>query len=84
MNHKRVFLYLVILLFLSFLVKAEANSPQAVFLQPIQVYGKDCDRASDLTTLEFRDGKTKKDWAVQSKTMGLGSGMLIDFMLSPH
>ena len=65
MNHRRVFLYLVILLFLSFLVKAEANSPQAVVLQPIQVYGKDCDRASDLTTLEFRDGKTKKDWAVQ-------------------
>ena len=27
------------------------------------VYGVDMDRASDFTTLEFREGMTKKDWA---------------------
>ena len=48
---------------------AEEKSPKAVVLQWIEVYGEDLDRASDLTTLEFRDNKTKKAWADKTSSI---------------
>lgn len=38
-------------------------TPRQTVLQWTQIYGVDMDRASDFTTLEFREGMTKKDWA---------------------
>jgi len=40
-------------------------SPRQTVFQWTQVYGVDMDSASDFTTLEFREGMTKKDWAAR-------------------
>ena len=37
-------------------------TPRQTVIKWTQVYGVDMDRASDLTTLVYREGMTKKDW----------------------
>jgi hypothetical protein len=54
-----------LLILISF-TQAQERSPKDVVLLWTEVYGIDFDRASDLTTLNFREGKTKKDWAAQA------------------
>ena len=70
--HKTQILVLVILsAFLLFtgcqknsvLVENRQETPSEVVMEWIEVYGVDLDKASELTTLEFRDGKTKEVWA---------------------
>ncbi len=46
---------------------ARENPPLAVVKKWIRVYGVDQDRASELTTLRFREGKVKKTWADETR-----------------
>ena len=45
------------------LIESHEQTPSEVVMEWIKVYGVDMDRASELTTLNFRDGKTKEIWA---------------------
>ena len=40
--------------------------PQNIVKEWIEVYGVDQSKASELTTLGLRDGRTKKDWAEET------------------
>jgi hypothetical protein len=60
--------YLLSLVFFIILVPlayAEEISPRGVVLQWTKIYGVDYYQAADLTTLEFRKGKSKEEWADQ-------------------
>ena len=39
------------------------NSPRITVIEWTRVYGIDLDRAAELTTIDFRDGKPKQVWA---------------------
>jgi hypothetical protein len=45
------------------LIESHEQTPSEVVMEWIKVYGVDMDKASELTTLNFRDGKTKEIWA---------------------
>jgi hypothetical protein len=45
------------------LIESHKQTPSEVVTEWTKVYGIDMDKASELTTLEFREGKAKKDWA---------------------
>lgn len=63
MKQRTCFLHLILLFVLIPIATAQEESLRAVVLRWTEVDGVDFDRASDLTTLEFREGKTKKEWA---------------------
>lgn len=65
MKNRRYLLSLLILIALIPIAKADENSPRAVVLQWTKVYGVDYYQAADLTTQEFRKGKSKEEWASQ-------------------
>jgi hypothetical protein len=58
-----LFLPIVLLLFLQLPLHAESSSPMDIVNEWMSVYGIDQDRASELTTLKFREGIPKKTWA---------------------
>jgi hypothetical protein len=45
------------------LIESHEQTPSEVVTDWIKVYGVDMDKASELTTLEFREGKAKQVWA---------------------
>ena len=53
----------ILFLALSIPSHSQNNSPMDTVNEWISVYGVDQDRASDLTTLKFREGIPKKIWA---------------------
>jgi hypothetical protein len=53
----------ILFLALSIPSHAQSNSPMDTVNEWISVYGVDQDRASELTTLKFREGIPKKIWA---------------------
>ena len=63
----RPFLYVIflLLLFCSPLY-AQEYSPQDIVKEWIKVYGVDQAKASELTTLRLRDGRTKEAWAEET------------------
>ena len=65
MKIRRYLLSLLILVALFPIAKAEENSPRTVVLLWTKIYGVDYDQAADLTTQEFRKGKSKEEWADQ-------------------
>ena len=60
---KLSFPVVIIILTLSSSSFAQNNSPMDIVNEWINVYGIDQDRASELTTLKFREGIPKKIWA---------------------
>jgi hypothetical protein len=44
-------------------IESREQTPSEVVMEWIKIYGVDMDKASELTTIEFRDGKTKQVWA---------------------
>ena len=46
-------------------IESREHTPSEVVMEWIKVYGVDMYKASELTTLNFRDGKAKQAWAAE-------------------
>ena len=71
---------IIIILALSSHSYALNNSPMEIVNEWMSVYGVDQDRASELTTLKFREGIPKKIWADETfRILKKGSYKSIDY-----
>ncbi len=70
MEYKYFIFYILVFMSFGVLTNSQENvynvynvSPTDIVKKWIEIYGRDFDEASELTTLSFRNGITKKDWA---------------------
>ena len=71
---------MIIILALSSPSYALTNSPMEIVSEWVSAYGVDQDRASELTTVKFREGIPKKIWADETfKILKKGGYKNIDF-----
>ena len=69
MNSLKIPLIITFLLFITPPLFAETNTPLSVVKVWNQTYGRHQDKANEITTLKFREGKQKKQWADETYRM---------------